>query len=281
MKNSRSRIPNVSTAFCRRHPVFYRSIRTIVAVLTVTTAFPVMTAAPKLDDVTETMVETQEAAAQSQQRINELAERTQDAASRYAQAMAEVKSYEQYSEHLNTLVQSQQERIASLQKQMQEIEVTHREILPLMHNMIDALAQFVALDVPFLPEERARRLRELQDMMSSTDVSIAEKYRVILQDYMIELDYGQTLGAYHGTLGKGDDARAVQFVRIGRVTLMYQTLDGSETGYWDANQKQWVADNEYAEAFKTALQMANEQGTPELLTVPVPAPQPVQAEGQS
>jgi hypothetical protein len=58
---------------------------------------------------------------------------------------------------------------------------------------------------------------------------------------------------------------------------MYRTLDGSETGYWDAAQKQWVVDNSYAEAIEQAIRVANQDGAPELLTVPVPAPQEVQS----
>ena len=75
-------------------------------------------------------------------------------------------------------------------------------------------------------------------MMSRADVTISEKYRRILEAYQVELDYGRTLEAYEGKLGSGDDARTVQFLRVGRVALLYQTLDGKETGYWDARQEE-------------------------------------------
>ena len=80
--------------------------------------------------------------------------------------------------------------------------------------------------------------------MPRADVTISEKYRLILEAYQIELDYGRTLEAYEGRLGTGADARTVEFARLGRVSLMYRTLDGSETGYWDADQKDWVVDDE-------------------------------------
>ena len=57
---------------------------------------------------------------------------------------------------------------------------------------------------------------------------------------------------------------------------MYRTLDGSETGYWDAKKKEWVADASYREAVEHAIDIAN-GGTPDLLTVPVPPPQEVRS----
>jgi hypothetical protein len=154
-----------------------------------------------------------------------------------------------------------------------DIETTNREVQPLMDKMVRALDQFIALDVPFLIEERTARVSNLKNIMARSDVTISEKYRLILEAYQIELEYGRTLEAYAGTLNAGDERRTVEFVRLGRLSLMYRTLDGSETGYWDASQKTWVEDNSYAAAVELAIRVANQDGAPELLTVPVPAPQ--------
>ncbi|MES2625986.1 MAG: DUF3450 domain-containing protein, partial [Pseudomonadota bacterium] len=162
---------------------------------------------------------------------------------------------------------------ASIQTQLVEIETTNREVLPLMERMVATLEQFVAADIPIFLEERTKRVRDLQDLMAQSNVTISEKYRRILEAYLIELQYGSTLSAYEGSLGSGADARTVQFVQLGRVSLMYQTLDGSETGYWDAQAKNWVVDDSYAESVAQALSVARAEGAPELLNVPVPAPQ--------
>ena len=129
--------------------------------------------------------------------------------------------------------------------------------------------------MPFLIEESTARFDNLKNIMGRADVTISEKYRLILEAYQIELDYGQTLEAYEGRLGTGPDARTVEFVKLGRVSLMYQTLDGGETGYWDHQQQTWVVDESYAEAVANALRVARREGAADLLTVPVPAPQGV------
>jgi hypothetical protein len=54
---------------------------------------------------------------------------------------------------------------------------------------------------------------------------------------------------------------------------MYRTMDGDESGYWDNQQKMWIAAPEYGAAIEEALEIAKQVGAPDLITVPVPAPQ--------
>ncbi len=218
---------------------------------------------------------TDKDAAKVQQDINKLTDQKDTAADKYAQAMAEADSLEAFNKQLSDQVKSQESEIASVQKQLTEIETTSREVQPLMERMVDSLANFVSLDVPFLRDERMERVNRLRDLMKRADVSISEKYRQVLEAYQIELDYGTSFDTYEGRLGSGQNARTVNFVRLGRVTLLYQTLDGSETGYWDAQKKNWVVDNSYAAAAAQAMKVASTGSQPELLTLPVPAPQEI------
>ena len=217
--------------------------------------------------------EADKAAAAAQTRIDALDDQTQGVAAKYVQALADADSLNKYNEQLARQVKSQDAEVASLAQQLGALEVTEREVQPLMQQMVDTLEQFVSLDVPFLQDERNKRVANLKDMMQRADVAIAEKYRRILEAYQIELEYGRTLDAYEGRLGDGDSARIVSFVRLGRVSLMYQTLDGGETGYWDQLRRQWQRDDHFAKAVKDALHVAKKIGAPDLLRVPVPAPQ--------
>jgi len=241
---------------------------------------PALLAAPagaQLNEALQAQVQVDKEAAQTQKEIGQIRERTVDASTRYAQAVADAESLERYNNQLSGQVKSQETEMASIERQLLEIETTNREVQPLMQQMVDTLDQFVQLDVPFLLDERTSRVKSLKDMMARADVTISEKYRRILEAYQIELEYGRTLDAYQGRLGAGADARTVEFVRLGRVSLMYRTLDGSETGYWDATQKKWVPDASYREDIQQALRVARGQGAKELLIVPVPPPQEVRS----
>jgi hypothetical protein len=158
-----------------------------------------------------------------------------------------------------------------MDKQLSEIETTSREVLPMMQKMVGTLDQFVQLDMPFLPDERINRVAQLKDLMGRADVSISEKYRRIVEAYQIEIEYGRTLEAYQGKVGE----KTVDFLRAGRVALMYQTLDGKETGYWDAKAKKWVIDDAYDRAIKEGLKVAKKQAAPNFIKVAVPAPKEI------
>jgi len=167
-----------------------RWVHLLVAIVPVVLAAP---AGAQLQEALTAQVAADKDGAQAQEQINQIRERTQDAAGRYAQAMADADSLERYNNQLQEQVRSQQAEIASIDRQLTEIETTNREVQPLMQQMVDTLAQFVALDVPFLLDERQARVQGLKDMMARADVTISEKYRRILEAYQIELEYGRTL----------------------------------------------------------------------------------------
>jgi hypothetical protein len=231
--------------------------------------------AQALDNLLAQQAAADREAASAQREIDQLHDDAQDMAEKYRQALTDAESLQKYNEHLAVQVKSQADEVASIRAQLADVETTDREVQPLMQRMVDTLEQFVALDVPFLLEERNQRVATLKQMMTRADVTISEKYRRILEAYQIEMEYGRTLEAWEGKLGEGDAPRTVEFVRVGRISLMYQTLDGAETGYWDAEKKAWLVDDDYRQQVADALRVARKRGAPDLLRVPVPAPEEV------
>jgi hypothetical protein len=191
---------------------------------------------------------------------------------KYNLLVAEAESMTNYSDQLQLQVKDQNDAIASYSQQLIDIEHTAREVMPMMQRMLDQIDRFVELDVPFLLDERRDRIQKLKDAMGKADVAISEKYRRIVEAYQIELDFGRTLESYEGKLQGDAGGRTVRFLRIGRVALLYQTLDGEETGYWDADKKAWVVDNHYREAMMAGVSVALKEGAPELIEAPVRAP---------
>jgi Protein of unknown function (DUF3450) len=232
--------------------------------------------AQQLDAVLGAQAAANQAAEASQEKINKLSDETTDLATKYRRMLSDADSIKRYTEELGKQVNAQNQEVASLNEQLGAIETVSRDVYPLMEKMVATLDEFVKLDMPFLLQERTDRVKKLQEMMDKADFSVSEKYRRIMEAYSIEMEYGRTLDAYDGTIGEGDKQKAVQFVRLGRIALMYQTRDGSETGYWDMDKKAWVQENSYGRDVKGALGVAQKKGAPDLLIVPVHAPKEVQ-----
>jgi hypothetical protein len=225
-----------------------------------------------LEPLVKEQLAADEAAVGSQQRVDALSDETRDMLLQYRQYLRETRSLREYSEQLAAQIESQAQEIEFVKQQLVEVETTSREVLPLMNRMLDTLERFVNLDLPFQLEERHKRVASLREMMDRADVTISEKYRRIVEAYQIEAEYGRTLEAYQGELGEGDGTRTVRFLRLGRVALLYQTLDGEETGYFDAKQKRWVEDDSYRSAVRRGFAVADKSSAPDLFQAPVPAP---------
>jgi hypothetical protein len=114
----------------------------------------------------------------------------------------------------------------------------------------------------------------LTDVLNRADVTAAEKFRVVMEAWQIENDYGRTIEAYTDTVELDGTTREVDVLRIGRVALLYQTPDGQVSASWDKNLNQWVeVDNGFRNAIRNGIRLARNQIGPDLLLLPIAAPQ--------
>jgi hypothetical protein len=117
----------------------------------------------------------------------------------------------------------------------------------------------------------------LGTLLERSDVTVAEKFRRLLEAYEIENDYGRTIEAYKGSLELDGAVREVDFLRIGRTALLYQTVDAEIFGMWDKSQGAWVSlPAEYRNQIRSGIKMARKQVAPNLLILPIGAPEVVQ-----
>ncbi|RMF19995.1 MAG: DUF3450 domain-containing protein [Deltaproteobacteria bacterium] len=229
-------------------------------------------AAADLGKVIEERNDANAEAVKSQQRIDRLSDETEDLARQYRSVIDQIDSLKVYNGQLERLIADQESEMESLRRQIDQVQLVGREMTPLMLEMIDTLEKFVQLDIPFLPEERSRRLTGLRDLMGRSDVSDSERYRRILEAYQIENEYGRTIEAYRGTMELDGEERTVDFLRVGRIALIYQTLDSGRAGVWDQASRSWVElPDAYRSAVRQGLRIARKQTAPDLIELPIPA----------
>ncbi|MEM8561104.1 MAG: DUF3450 domain-containing protein, partial [Pseudomonadota bacterium] len=211
----------------------HRLKNVVIAALAVVSTSLGATAAAQastLDSVLEVGEKKNEAARVSQTRIDRLADETRDLLSQYKTVMKQVDGLKVYNERLQRQIDGQVARIANIDESIDQVTVISRQMLPLAIRMVDGLETFVELDVPFLLDERTRRIAFLRANLDRSDLSIAEKFRQVLEAYKIENEYGRKIESYKGSIEIDGVERDVSFLLVGRVSFLYQTTDTEMSG---------------------------------------------------
>ena len=143
--------------------------------------------------------------------------------------------------------------------------------MPLIMKMVSGLEIFVDLDVPFLLHERKDRIDSLKVYIDRTDVSMASKYRRTLEAFQVENEYGRTIESYRDSVSISGSPREVSILRIGRVALLFQTLDGSLSGAWDRSNNKWdvLQDPTMNTYIRRGLKIASNQMAPDIMLLPI------------
>ena len=223
-----------------------------------------------LDATIQTESGINEAATSSQKRVTRLAQQTADLLAEYRAVVRETDSLKIYNDNLEKVVMDQREEVVSINQQMGGLEATNRGIVPLMLEMIETLDRIVEADMPFRLEQRRARVIRLRDMMDQADVSASEKYRRVMEAYQGEMEYGRTTEAYSEALPS--TGQTVDFLRVGRTLLIYQSSDQVTTGWFNPITRVYEdLPDRYRLQIKEGLAIARNEKTPNLVMLPVPA----------
>ncbi len=225
--------------------------------------------AQSVDQVIQADQRRLELARQSQERINDIVEGTRSLEDDYRAINKEIDGLRVYNRLMQAQVAGQEATLDDIELSMEQVDVINRQIFPLMTRMIDGLDRSIALDVPFLMQERIDRVQNLRDIMERSDVSVAEKFRKVMEAYQIENDYGNSMEHYEESLTIDGEARNYNMLRIGRIGLYFQSDDQRVTGRWDNEAREYTIDNSARREVKKGLDIARELIAPELLRLPV------------
>jgi hypothetical protein len=228
--------------------------------------------AQTVDQVLQAEDRRLELAQQSQERINNTVEGTRSLEDTYRAINKEIDGLKVYNRLMTAQTSGQEAVLEDISISMSQVDMINRQIFPLMERMIDGLEQSIALDVPFLMEERTNRINDLKDIMERSDVSVAEKFRKVMEAYQIENEYGTSSETYTQALTLNDVTRSYNILRIGRVGLYFQSDDAEITGRWDHQAKEWKTDNSARSEVRKGIRIAKQLIAPELIVIPVAGP---------
>ena len=228
----------------------------------------------ELDTVIKTGADKTAAAQASQRRIDSTVAKSDKLLRQFQLVNKQIDGLQVYNAQLERQIDSQRQTMADIAESVENAALIERQIIPLSLSMLDALEQFIRLDLPFKLEERQTSVQQVRENMDSARFSAAEKARQVLELYAIESEYSATLEQFDGVLTIDGQQRQGAFLRIGRVALLFQTADQSLTEVWSKADKQWqtVAAGDYRRAVADAIRMAKKQAPLDMIKLPLPAP---------
>ena len=228
--------------------------------------------ADQLQDLQNEEAKIHKAVTQSQEKINNLFEQSQELLAEYRNVIDTTESLKVYNDYLANLVADQQRGIDSLQRQIDSIDETRQNIVPLMFSMIDSLDEFIKLDVPINLEERTARVQRLRDVMTNSSVTVAERFRLVLEAYQTENEYGSKIETYPGTIEDSGQDVSVDFFNLGRTALLALSKDQKSAWAWDNDARSYQKlGDEYLNSIIQAVRMAQGLVPEDLIKLPIKA----------
>ena len=189
----------------------------------------------------------------------------------YRSELRIVEGLETYLGLLGQQIDGQDVEIETLRTSVGDVAVVERQMLPMLARMVTSLEKFIGLDMPFLASERSQRVERLRALLERSDVTVAEKARRVFEAYQIETEFGSTIEAYKAKLPLAEGDFDADFLRIGRIALLYRTIGDGRVGHWDQSAGTWQAlpSTPYRRLIEKGLRVARQEIAPELISIPL------------
>ena len=143
------------------------------------------------------------------------------------------------------------------------------ETTPMLRDRIADLEAFVRADLPFRTTDRMERIDNLRAAMENAQVPIVEQYRLIIEAYKAEMEYGRTIDTWPEEIDIEGKPVMVDMFLYGRVALVYMSPDRRYAARWDRDQPAWGPPaRKFKEDIATAIKVPKGTTTPSRLHAP-------------
>jgi len=191
----------------------------------------------------------------------------------YEQLVLKQQRLEQENTTLRAQQANQQNLNQSLIRQKTESIRIQKELAPFLNTVQARLETLVKNDPPFLKQERSTRLTLLDTVLKNPEITMAEKYRKIMEALFIEAEYGSTIEVYQDQIrveSLGQEDRLSNIFRLGRVSLFFLSLDQTVCGVFNPGTSKWqVLPDTLLPAIRSAVEIGSKRRPAELLTLPL------------
>ncbi|MDY6861451.1 MAG: DUF3450 domain-containing protein, partial [Thermodesulfobacteriota bacterium] len=160
--------------------------------------------------------------------------------------------------------------IKEIKRKIKESSRIKIELGSYLESVAVNLEGFIRRDLPFLLEERERRITLVKNTLIDQNKTPAEKYRSLMEALQIEEEYGHTVEVYQDTINLNGKKLLVDILRVGRLSLFFQTPDGKIVGQYDRVAYKWSKlPSRYCRRINKAVEIAHKESTIELIKLPI------------
>lgn len=167
-------------------------------------------------------------------------------------------------------VDAEQRSIEQLRRTIAESKRLTDEMTPFLTETYDLIAQQVEQDLPFLEQERQLRLLHLNEALDDPQLAVGEKFRRTMEVVRVETEYGLDIEVVQQSLVVDGRDLLMNQLRIGRLALFAQSLDGDKSVIYDMALQRWQPlESQYNKELGRAIEMGQKHRPIDLLTLPL------------
>lgn len=190
--------------------------------------------------------------------------------SRFEALQEKEKSLRQQRKEMIKNTNAARERLVLKEKKLKDIEAISNQIRPFLDELMEGLKSSISNDLPFLSDERSRRVKKLDKLINDPEAAVSEKYRKIMEAFLVEAEYGFTIETTRETIMVNKQTMLTDIFRLGRISLFYHSLDRKHCGFYNVSEKKWQPlPASYRRDIQIAIDIAAKRRPVELLTLPL------------
>ena len=217
----------------------------------------------------ESVLELNRSALAAQQRIDRLYKERQEILSDITTIKQEGTIYAIRNRELEQELSEIRQNLFDIDADLRAVTETQTGIITLLDAMINSLARFIELDLPFELEKRNAVIGALRSELVRPDIDVTKKYQAVVSAYLNEIRSGYSDAVSQETIETPRGSRLANILRLGRAGLWYVTPDGAEAGYWDPVRRSWSDAETRPQTVLMGIRAVRASGVPATLELPI------------
>lgn len=163
-----------------------------------------------------------------------------------------------------------EKKAARLGEEIEKASRLTEGLSPLIAEEAQRAAEGVTGSLPFLREERRKRLAALSDWIKAPSTKQAEKLERLLELLTVEAQFGHTSEAWQEEIEVDGAPLTARLLKVGRLALYYLTLDETRCGVFNPKTDAFEAlPANCAMHLKKAMALAERERSAELVRLPI------------